>query len=469
VKESDGTLGFDPTSNPGGEYRVVISNSNTFPNGSRKSDNFKIRGQGTCTEETCGPSQAQDLTVSKTAAGSNDKKFVWSILKDVDKTKVTQVGGTATFNYTVTVSHDAGTISNVHVSGKITVSNPNADGVAVTGITDQLSDGTTCTVTNGAAQNLASGNTEYSYSCDLDALPAGPLDNTATVSWDAQTLTGGTVLAKGSAHFGVEDIDFAETVIDGSLDVTDTFNGTGSSLGTVTAAQAPKEIKYPRTVNIPAYGCLSYDNTASFITNNTGATGSAGRTITVCGPIRTGALTIGFWQNKNGQEIITSQAKTGVCPSATWLRGLAPFQDLSATATCAQVGTYVTNVIKSANASGAAMNAMLKAQMLATALDVYFSNPALGGNKIGAPAGQPLGDVAIDLTKVCKNIGTCSVFENTSSAFGGATSRTVSQLLAYAASQSNVGGSAWYGQVKATQELAKDTFDAINNQVAVAP
>ena len=131
-----------------------------------------------------------------------------------------------------------------------------------------------------------------------------------------------------------------------------------------------------------------------------------------------------------------------------------------ATATCAQVGTYITNIIKikAANASGAATNATLKDQMLAT---------ALGGNKIGAPA--PIGSVAIDLTKICKNIAICSVYENVSSAFGGATSLTVSQMLDYAASQSNAGGRAWYGQVKATQELAKDAFDAINNQVAFAP
>jgi hypothetical protein len=56
-----------------------------------------------------------------------------------------------------------------------------------------------------------------------------------------------------------------------------------------------------------------------------------------------------------------------------------------------------------------------------------------------------------------------------SAAFGGATKLTVSQMLAYAASQSNVGGSAWYGQVKATQGLAKDAFDAINNQAASSP
>ena len=44
---------------------------------------------------------------------------------------------------------------------------------------------------------------------------------------------------------------------------------------------------------------------------------------------------------------------------------------------------------------------------------------------------------------------------------------TVSEILSYAASQSNSGGSNWYAQVKATQELAKNTFDAINNAVAL--
>jgi len=183
---------------------------------------------------------------------------------------------------------------------------------------------------------------------------------------------------------------------------------------------------------------------------------------------------MGFWQNKNGQAIITSGASIGtVCKSGTWLRQYAPFQDLSATATCSQVASYVFNVIKAANASGVSMNAMLKAQMLATALDVYFSSSALGGNKINAPA--PIGGVAIDLTKICKIIdgsggsGSCSsTYQNVSSAFGGATSLTVSQTLAYAASQSNAGGSTWYGNVKATQELAKNAFDAINNQLAFA-
>jgi hypothetical protein len=39
---------------------------------------------------------------------------------------------------------------------------------------------------------------------------------------------------------------------------------------------------------------------------------------------------------------------------------------------------------------------------------------------------------------------------------------------ASAASQ-YVGGSNWYSQVKATQKLAKDTFDAIDIQLAFSP
>ncbi|TMC29579.1 MAG: hypothetical protein E6J24_16565 [Chloroflexi bacterium] len=99
------------------------------------------------------------------------------------------------------------------------------------------------------------------------------------------------------------------------------------------------------------------------------------------------------------------------------------------------------------------MNPMLKAQMLATALDVYFSDPTLGGNLINAPT--PVGARNIDLLNVCADAVSCSSYENASSAFNGASALTV------------VGGSVWYGNVKITQEMAKDAFDAINNQVAL--
>src|SRR5207245_279788 len=128
------------------------------------------------------------------------------------------------------------------------------------------------------------------------------------------------------------------------------------------------------SVTAPALGtCVVYPNTAKATDGTTSQTSQA--SVTVCGPAKTGALTIGFWQNKNGQAIITGATGPAL---ATFLKGYHPFSDLTST-TNSGIATYVTNVIKAANASGSSMNAMLKAQMLSTALDVYFSDPALGG------------------------------------------------------------------------------------------
>jgi hypothetical protein len=413
-----------------------------------------------------------NLSVSKTANAAFKRTYNWSISKDVDKTRVEQIGGTATFNYSVTAAETGFTDSNWVVTGTITVANPNDwEDVPVT-ISDSINNGGNCTIDGlGASQTVpADGFVTATYTCTYSSAPS-PIagTNTGRADWDASAASTPDAFATGTAgaSFGAPT-----STVNKTITVTDTFNGgSPTTLGTLTATDTTpyttKTYTYSRTVAVPTFNCVSYPNTTKIVETNQ----TANRLATVCGPARTGALTMGFWQNKNGQGIITGGASTGgVCNSATWLRTYAPFQDLSATATCTQVATYVTNVIKAANASGAAMNAMLKAQMLATALDVYFSDPALGGNKIGAPA--PIGGVKIDLTKICKmadssNGGSCTnAYQNVSSAFGGATSLTVSQILAYAASQSNAGGSTWYGQVKATQEMAKNTFDAINNQVA---
>jgi len=698
-------MSYADTPNSGGVYLLAIcSLADGYPAKASdcKYDAFKV------TEADVTP--GLPLTVTKDAEGAYTQTWHWTIMKDVDKTEIDQSGDQATFNYAVKVSHDTGTISNVTVTGTITVFNPNVDSsnttvpVDVSAVTDTLSDGTKCTVTNGGAQTLTAVETPFAYTCTLAGLPQGQLNNTAMVSWNQQVLDNGDLLASGSANFMFNNITFDRTAVaqtanvtdsrkgnlgtldatmdpspttftypitytnipagtctsydntatftdsaggtgsdgqtvkvcrgadltasvtaiptftrtyawnvaksvdktlvkqvggstiftyavkadetgftdsawassgtikvtnpndwesvtatvsdavdnggsclvgspaaasvsvavpasgsalvpytctwssapsptsgtdtatvtwdktaaytpDGSatdtasvafttpstrvnqtVNVTDTFNSTTTTLGTVTASDTTpytsKTFSYTRTVTMPTFGCLSYANTAKI--TQTGQ--SASKTVTVCGPVKTGALTIGYWQNKNGQAIITGGSSTsGVCNSATWLRQYSPFQDLSATASCSTVASYATTVIKAANASGAAMNAMLKAQMLATSLDVYFSDASLGGNKIGAPAA--IGGVAIDLTAICKMIdspttgsGSCGgANQNVSSAFNGATSLTVSAMLAYAASQSNPGGTTWYNQVKATQEMAKNAFDAINNQVAFAP
>src|SRR5439155_5286704 len=105
---------------------------------------------------------------------------------------------------------------------------------------------------------------------------------------------------------------------------------------------ATQTFTYSRSISVPAFDCKSYTNTATIV--ETGQTGS--QTVTVCGREKTGGLTMGFWQNKNGQGIITGGAATAaVCNSGTWLRQYAPFQDLSVTANCAAVASYVYNVV----------------------------------------------------------------------------------------------------------------------------
>jgi hypothetical protein len=53
-------------------------------------------------------------------------------------------------------------------------------------------------------------------------------------------------------------------------------------------------------------------------------------------------------------------------------------------------------------------------------------------------------------------------------AFSGATQLTVSQMLATSSSFCNAGGTAWYSN-STTRALAKNAFDAVNNQKAMAP
>ena len=118
------------------------------------------------------------------------------------------------------------------------------------------------------------------------------------------------------------------------------------------------------------------------------------------------------------------------------------------------------------------MNAMLKAQMLGTALDVYFSSSALGGNRLGSPV--PIGSLNVDLSGVCAAATvTCTGgFDSLAGEQGtfGLTApahcMTVTQMLAHENAVSNAGGTVWYGNVKSTQQFAKDAFDSIDNQVA---
>jgi hypothetical protein len=429
----------------------------------------------------------KDLTVSKTATPTFTRTYNWDIAKSVDKTKVTTSGSSATFNYTVTASQTGFTNSAIQATGTITVTNPNDwEAVTLTGVLDSVNNGGTCSLTGGDSPTStipASGSATLNYTCTYSTLPA-PGTNTATASWDAAAAFTPHGSAQGTA--GVSFGAAPTSTVNQTITPTDTFNG-GPAVNLCTLTSTPAlyctltgtdaspftshTYHYSRTISVVP-GCVNYTNTAA---TGTGPTSS--KTVTVC-QLVSGGLTMGFWQNKNGQGIITSYCGgTSGTSLYTFLTGFNPFKDLTS-ATCSGIATYVTNVIKAATCTSSTKtcNSMLKAQMLATALDVYFSDAALGGDKIFAFNGGnnvKFGSVKIDLTSICAMIdgsssSTCSgTTENATSAFGGSTCLSVSALLTYAAGQSNIGGSTWYNQVKATQVLAKDTFDSINNSVAL--
>jgi hypothetical protein len=501
---------YDDTPNPGGVYILAICPVGATTPASCKFDAFKVKGSES-TEECVETNTCPGLNVVKDATPAFTREFNWSIEKSVDACRVTLLYPNGcqtthperTINYTVTVTKDKGTDGGWRVSGTITIFNPNeaeASGVSVSDVvTDPASQPAgSCDINGSGGSPYEVGSLgpeeslELPYVCTFATQPTYNQDytNTATVEWDPESVHSAT----GSESFKVPfELTTPTSVVHDSVSLSDLYTITPLPAGSATlegtlpsgTISSSQTFKYSYVVKVP-HDCVKLDNTASFTVTDKDSdaddTGSASVTAKVCrAPVNTGALTMGFWQNKNGQGIVSGQAKTGTCPSATWLRQFHPFSDLAASSTCSQVATYVYNVIKAATCTSTSKtcNAMLKAQMLATALDVYFSDPALGGNKIGAFNGlgssQPvIGSVTIDLTQICQMIdgsggSSCGgAYENVSSAFGGATGLTVLAMLTYQNTSDPAAdaGANWYGQVKATQVLAKDAFDAVNNGVA---
>lgn len=209
-----------------------------------------------------------DLTVSKTAAPSFTRTYAWDIYKNVDATTASiALGGSATFNYTVGVTHDAGTDSAWALAGDITVSNPNAFPVAGVNISDAVPNGT-CTVTDGTNLTVpANGSISRAYSCVFASAPAGN-SNTATATWDAAIYNTPNGSASGSATY-----DFGAatpSIVNTSVSVTDTLGG---SLGSVSYTDpSPVEFTYSKTFSGEGGKCVKYDNTATITENGKFAT-----------------------------------------------------------------------------------------------------------------------------------------------------------------------------------------------------
>ena len=194
-----------------------------------KYDAFKVR------EETPTAPPAAGLTVVKDVSGSFTRTFGWGISKSVDQTEIHQSGTTAVFNYTVRVTHDAGTDSGWSAGGTITVFNPNLNRDSSTvpvnhvTVTDGIADPhATCLVTDGNDVTIDTGSASFAYTCAYSAAPAS-LDetNTATVSWPDQTLvidSTDQALAAGTATFAIP-FTLEPTLVNDCVEVTDSLGG----------------------------------------------------------------------------------------------------------------------------------------------------------------------------------------------------------------------------------------------------
>lgn len=380
-------------------------------------------------------------------------------------------------------------------------------------MTDAIDGGGVCTVTGGTGVTLTKKGTTGAtavlpYSCTYATNPTLVTGtNTATATWIA-----GTYLTPDGSKPGTAGYTFSTLTITDNVQSSANPSGCNATLGIVSvttttpsgspgcgvtslASSAWGVFTYSITDTNAALGaCASYNNTAQI----TGGSSSTQVTVTVCN-IGTGALTMGFWKNPNGQAVITKYcAPSGGTSLYTFLTQYNPFRDDTSTTKCSDQATYVYNVINKATCTSttSTCNTMLRAQMLATALDVYFSTPTSsggGGNQIGVYNGlgsktPALGGVAIDLSHICSMAdgssgSTCSgIYEEARPEFGIASpalGTTVINMLYYANYPSAVNGSpvattntgaSWYQQGKAKQVIAKDAFDNFNNQIAnIAP
>jgi hypothetical protein len=243
-----------------------------------------------------------DLTVTKSAETSYDRAWTWTIDKTANQSELTlSEGQQFPVDYQVTV--DATSVDSAFaVAGEITITNPHPTRDAVlTGVTDLVSPDIAATVSCPGSTVPAGGSLTCGYT---SALP----DATARVNVATATLQNhdfaadSTATASGTTDVSSDPVDVVFGVsptqeFDECIDVTDTYLG---DLGTVCVGSdvLPLTFVYSRSVGpYDTCGEFTVDNTASFVTNDTAATGEDSWTVDVTVPCEGGCtLTPGYWK-----------------------------------------------------------------------------------------------------------------------------------------------------------------------------
>lgn len=247
------------------------------------------------------------LTVTKDADESFVRTWDWTIDKSADQTALTlSPGQLFPVNYEVTVDADS-TDDDHAVSGDISVHNPAPIPATINSVTDVVSPAIAGSVSCGVTfpYTLAAGGTlNCTYSADLPDATARTNTATATLQNYAFPYTGAGVPGGTTSFAGTAAVSFVGapfTEVDECITVSDTNDGV---LGVVCASDAPKTYTYALTFGLHPdadvmleCGENTHTNIASFVTNDTGATGQDTWTVTADVECDTGCtLTPGYWK-----------------------------------------------------------------------------------------------------------------------------------------------------------------------------
>lgn len=228
------------------------------------------------------------LDVSKTATASYTRTYDWSIDKSCDGPAALTLAEGQIYDYPFSWTASASyTDSDWQVSGTIVIVNNTPFAATITSIEDVLTGGIVATADCGVAfpYALASGG---SLNCTYTATLPGADNGTNTV-----TVATSTPLVEGDV--AAADYTFGEptTLVDDCITVTDDCTTTTE----VCYSSAPFTLDYTCPISYDVCGTYTYTNTASFVTNDNGVTGSDNCTVSVEVPCGGGCtLTPGYWK-----------------------------------------------------------------------------------------------------------------------------------------------------------------------------
>ncbi|MDZ7296292.1 MAG: hypothetical protein ONB14_12835 [candidate division KSB1 bacterium] len=244
------------------------------------------------------------LQVSQVVQGNWDRHLYWGLDKDANPASlVLSVGQQQAVQYTVTVFQE-GYTDTYHATGQIHIQN-------ATGEPDQRT--AFIAYVDDAIEARVAGTWVEVLRMNLSGPFTIPTGGEANLDFDIPfDLVAGAVAYRNVVYVGLENqspqpghfheyvnrqcftLPDAPLVIDRCVDVNDSFAG---FLGTACYPDGPFTFTYSRWVG-PYDVCGSYtvDNTATFVTNDTGTTGSDSQTVFIDVPCIGCTLTPGYWK-----------------------------------------------------------------------------------------------------------------------------------------------------------------------------